>query len=157
MLRDRYQNIHMILCAHKNAIAVQKPLTQQTAKDLRRRLETVEEHRLALEKMGQSVNQQDVFLAYLITEKPPTETPKFWELSTPGLEPQTYDDLKKFLDDRCQAMEAATLSTPPPSTSIQPRFTNRQNSQPSQSSQRSYNVNVAISEVKCECELQWHS
>ena len=101
MLRDRYQNNRMILRSHVNAIAVQKPLTQETAKDLRQLLETVEEHRLALENMGQPVNQQDVFLVYLITEKLPAETRKFWELSTPGTEPQTYDDLKKFLDARC--------------------------------------------------------
>ena len=151
MLRDRYQNNRMILRSHVNAIAVQKPLTQETAKDLRQLLETVEEHLLALENMGQPVNQQDVFLVYLITEKLPAETRKFWELSTPGTEPQTYDDLKKFLDARCQALEAATLSTPPTSTPTQARFTTRQNSQPSQSSQRSYNVNVATSEVQCEC------
>ena len=156
MLRDRYQNNRMILRSHVNAIAVQKPLTQETAKDLRQLLETVEEHRLALENMGQPVNQQDVFLVYLITEKLPAETRKFWELSTPGTEPQTYDDLKKFLDARCQALEAATLSTPPTSTPTQARFTTRQNSQPSQSSQRSYNVNVATSEVQCECCNGFH-
>ena len=156
MLRDRYQNNRMILRAHVHAIAVQKPLTQETAKDLRQLLETVEEHRLALENMGQPVNQQDVFLVYLITEKLPAKTRKFWELSTPGTEPQTYDDLKKFLDARCQALEAGTLSTPPTSTPTQARFTTRQNSQPSQSSQRSYNVNVATSEVQCECCNGFH-
>ena len=67
MLRDRYQN-NRILRSHVNAIAVQKPLTQETAKDLRQLLETVEEHRLALENMGQPVNQQDVFLVYLNRE-----------------------------------------------------------------------------------------
>ena len=68
MLRDRYQNNRMILRAHVNANAVQKPLTQERAKDLRQLLETVEEHRLALENMGQPVNQQDVYLEYLNTE-----------------------------------------------------------------------------------------
>ena len=153
MLPDRYRNNRMIVRALVNAIAVQKPLTQETAKDLRQILGTVEEHPLALENMGQPVNR-DVFLVYLITEKLPAEIRNFWELSTRGTEPQTYDDLKKFLDARCQALEAATLSTPPPSSSTQTRFTTRQNSQPSQS-QRSYNVNVAISEVMRV--LQWHS
>ena len=135
MLRDRYQNNLIILRAHVNAIVVQKPLTQETAKDLRQLLETVEEHRLELENMGQPVNQQDVFLVYLITEKLPPETRKFWELSTPGTELQTYDDLKKFRDASCQALEEATL--PMTTTSTQPRIATRQNSQPSQSSQRS--------------------
>ena len=103
MLRERYQNNHMLLRAHVNAIAVQKPFTKKTAKDLRKFLETKGKHRLAVEKMGQPVNQQDVFLVYLITEKLLAETWNFWELLTPGTEPQTYDDLKKFLDVRCQA------------------------------------------------------
>ena len=129
MLRDRYQNNRMILRAHVNAIFVQEPLTKETAKDFGQLLETVEEHRLALDNMGQPVNQQDVFLVQLITEKLPSE--KFCELSTPGTESQTYDNLKKFLDAKCQALEAATVSTPPTSTLTQPRITTRQNSQPS--------------------------
>ena len=96
--------------------------------------------------MGQPVNHRDVFL-----EKLPAETRKIWELSTPGTEPQTYDDLKKYPNARCHALEAATLSTPPTSTPTKPRFTSRQNSEPSQSSQRRYNVNVATSKVKCKC------
>ena len=83
--------------------------------------------------MGQPVIHHDVFLVFLITEKLPAETRTFWELSTPGTETQTYEDLKKT-----------------------PLFTTRQNSQPSQSSQRSYNVNVATSEVKCDCCKGFH-
>ena len=41
MLQDRYQNNRMILCAHLNGIVVQKPLTLETASDLRELLETV--------------------------------------------------------------------------------------------------------------------
>ena len=148
MLRDRYQNERMILRAHVHAIATQKQLSNETAKDLRQLLETVEEHRLALENLGQPVDQQDVFLVYLITEKLPAETRKFWELSTPGTCPQTYNDLKKFLEARCLALEAANLSTSSPSTQV--RFVSRQGSQ-SQNTQRSYNNNTSTSETKCEC------
>ena len=101
MLRDRYQNSRMILRAHVNAIAVHKPSTEETAKDLRQLMETVDEHRLALENVRQPINQQDVFLVYLISEKLPVETRKCWELPTPGTEPKTYDDLKNFFDVRC--------------------------------------------------------
>ena len=45
--------------AHVNATVVQKPLTQETTKDLRQLLKTVEEYHLALENMGQPVYQQD--------------------------------------------------------------------------------------------------
>ena len=57
----------MILRAHAHAISTQKQLTNETAKDLRQLVETVEEHRLALEYMGQPVDQQDIYLVYLVT------------------------------------------------------------------------------------------
>ena len=151
MLRDRYQNNHMILRAHVHAISTQKQLTNETAKELHQLVETVEEHRLALENMGQPVDQQDIFLVYLVTEKLPADTTKFWELSTPGTDPQTYNDLKKFLEARCLALEASTLSAP--TISSQHRFTTRQNNnnQQSHSSQRNYNTNTKTNEINCEC------
>ena len=94
MLRDRYQNNRMILRAHVHAISTQKQFTNETAKDLRQLVKTVEEHRLALENLGQPVDQQDIFLVYLVTEKLPADTRKFWELSTPGTDPQNYNALK---------------------------------------------------------------
>ena len=71
MLRDRYQNNRMILRAHVHAISTQKQLTNETAKDLRQLVETVEEHRLALENMGQPVDQQDIFLVISRHRKTP--------------------------------------------------------------------------------------
>ena len=59
MLGDRYQNDRMIARAFVNAIAVQKPLTQETTEDLRQLLKTVEEQSLALEIMLQPVKQKD--------------------------------------------------------------------------------------------------
>ena len=44
-----------------NSNVVQMPLTQETAKDLLDLLQTVVEHHLSLELMGQPVNQQNVF------------------------------------------------------------------------------------------------
>ena len=58
---------------------------------------------------NQSIN--GTFFWYISWKKLPTETQKFRELSTPGAEPQTYDDLKKVLVARCHALEAATILT----------------------------------------------
>ena len=150
MLRDRYQNNRMILRAHVHAISTQKQLTNETAKDLRQLVETVEEHRLALENMGQPVDQQDIILVCFVTEKLPADMRKFWELSTPGTDPQTYNDLKKVLEARCLALEASTLSAP--TISSQHRFTTRQNNnQQSHSSQRNYNNNATTNKINCEC------
>ena len=73
ILRDRYQNNRMILRANVHAISTRKDLTNEAAKDLRQLVETVE-HRLALENMGQPVDQQDIFLVNLGTEQLPTDT-----------------------------------------------------------------------------------
>ena len=110
MLRDHYQINCMILRALVHAIFTQNHLTNGTAKDLHQLVETVEEHLLALENMGKPVDQQDILVVYLLTEKLSANTRKFWELSTPGTHPQTYNDLKKFLEARCLALEALTLS-----------------------------------------------
>ena len=150
MLRDRYQNNRMIFRAHVHAISTQKQLTNETAKDLRQLVENVEKHRLARENMGQPVNQQDIFLVYLVNEKLPADTRRFWELSTPGTDPQTYNVLKKFLEARCLALEASTLSGP--TISSQHRVTTRENNnQQSRSSQRNYNTNTTTNEINCEC------
>ena len=140
----------MILRAHIHAISTQKQLTNETAKDLRQLVETVGGHRLALENMGQPVEQQSIFLVYLVTKKFPADTRKFWELSTPGTDPQTYNDLEKLPETRCLALEASTLSAP--TISSQHRFTTRQNNnQQMHSSQRNYNTKTTTNEINFEC------
>ena len=58
--------------------------------------------------------------------------------------------LEKFLEARCLALEASTLSAP--TISSQDRFTTRQNNnQQSHSSQRNYNTNTTTNEINCEC------
>ena len=66
----------------------------------------MDEHRLALQNLGESVKSQDIFFVYLISEKLPTETRKQWELSSEGKEPQRYAELRLFLEERAQALEA---------------------------------------------------
>ena len=55
------------------------------------------------------MDQQDNFFVYLLTERLPIETRKTWETSTPGREPQRYNQLKKFLEKRYQALETSSL------------------------------------------------
>ena len=55
------------------------------------------------------MDQQDIFVVYLLTERLHIETRKAWEVSTTGREPQRYDQLKKLLEQRCQALEISSL------------------------------------------------
>ena len=63
---------------------------------LRNLIESMEEHWLGLENLGESVNSQDIFFVYLISENLPTETRKQWELSSKGKEPQKYAAVRFF-------------------------------------------------------------
>ena len=130
MLRDRYQNNFMILRAHVNANTVQKPLTLEAAKDLRHFFETIEEH--PSPGKNWTTSQLTRRFSSLSQQKNCQENTKI--LRTLNSWNRTANLRRPREVSRCQALEAATLSAPPTSTSTQPRFTTSQNSQPSQSS-----------------------
>ena len=66
----------------------------------------MDEHHLVLQNLGEPVESQDIFFVYLISEKLPTETRKHWELSSKSKEPQKYAELRLFLEECAQALEA---------------------------------------------------
>ena len=104
----------------------------------------MEEHRPSLRNMGQPVEHQDPFFVYLIAEKLPTETRKFWELSSKGKELQTCQELKTFLEERVQALESAAPSNR--SSNTEKRSHTQQN-QP----QRQVHTHVTTTNQQC-CE-----
>ena len=109
ILANRYDIKRLILRSHLHEIFRQRSLTTENSKDIRTLMERTEEHRLVLLNHGQPVVQQDIFFVYILTERLPIETRKAWEISTPGREPQQYGQLKKFLEERCQALETSSL------------------------------------------------
>ena len=109
-LHNRYDNKRLILRAHIHGIVSYQPVSNGNTRELRKLVDTMEEHRHSLRNMGQPVEHQDPFFVYLIAEKLPTETRKFWGLSLKGKELQTYQELKIFLEERVQALESAAPS-----------------------------------------------
>ena len=81
ILQNRYDNKRLILRAHIHGIVSHRPVSNENTRALRKLVDTMEEHRLSLRNMGQPVEHQDPFFVYLIAEKLPSETRKFWELS----------------------------------------------------------------------------
>ena len=76
----------------------------------RKLMEHAHEQRLAFQAMGFDMNEiADIFMVYMIVEKLDRESLKQWELANPGKEPQRYDQLYRFLQSRCQALEAADV------------------------------------------------
>ena len=70
-------------------------------------IESVEEHRLVLSNLGHKVDEQDLFLLYIVVEKLSPITRQEWEIATPGTDQQTFNQLKTFLQNRCRALEAS--------------------------------------------------
>ena len=105
-LMNTKENKWIIIRTHLYSIVLQQSLTTDNVRDLRNLVEAMGEHRLALQILGEPVNNQDNFFVYLISENLPTETRKQWELYSKGKEPQTYAELRLFSEERAQALEA---------------------------------------------------
>ena len=109
----------------------------------------MEDRRLSLRNMGQPVEHQDPFCVYLIAEKLPSETRKFWELSSKGKELQSYQEPITFLEERDQALESAAPCNS--SSNIE----KRSNSQHNQG-QRHLHTHVTTTNRQCKCCEEEH-
>ena len=78
--------------------------------ELRRLIETTEPHRLGLENLGKPGNQFDLVFVYIVSNYLVSETRKQSELSTPGTDFQTYQQLETFVGSRFQANEGAVVN-----------------------------------------------
>ena len=108
VLKKRYDNPRMIARAHVQSIFDLPNMRNDNGKDLRKLIEGVEEHRLSLRTLGLPVEHYDLFLNFLITERLDQETRRQWKIASPGTGIQDYDNLKAFIETRCNALEAST-------------------------------------------------
>ena len=123
ILKNRYDNKCLILRAHIHAIIAQKPVTNEDTRTFRDLIETIEEYRLALSNLGQPpVDDQGIFFTYLFAETLPAKTTKFWEFLSPGRNPKRYLDMKKFIEKRTRAFEAAPHSSQHQPSTRSPHF-----------------------------------
>ena len=107
---ERYANPRIIARTHLTSIFDYPNVKWESSKDLRKLIETLEQHRLRLENLGQPVNQFHLVIVFIVSNKLDSETRKQWELSDPGTDFQTYQQLKTFVESRCQALEAAVVN-----------------------------------------------
>ena len=144
ILQNRYDNRRLILRAHIHWIVSYRPVLQENTGELRKLVDKMEEHRLSPRNMGQPVEHQDPFFVYLIAEKLPTETQKFWEISSKRKELQTDQELKTFLEERVKALES---TAPSYSSSNTKKRSHTQQNQP----QRQLHTHVTTTNQQCEC------
>ena len=107
ILKNRYSNPRLISRAQVKSIVNIPHQETENSKSLNLLIESVEEHRLALSNLGQNVDEQDLFLLYIVVEKLSPITRQEWEIATPGTDQQTFNQLKTFLQNRCRALEAS--------------------------------------------------
>ena len=88
-LEERYANPRMIAPTHLTTIFEYPNVKSESSKDLRKLIETTEQHRLGLENLGQPVNQFDLVFVFIVSNKLDSETRKQWEFSTSGTDFQT--------------------------------------------------------------------
>ena len=110
ILKNRYQNLRAIVREHIAAIVNAPNVNKQETGSLRNLAQTKDEHRRALEALGQNTAEMDIFIVYHVVEKMDHESRRQWELEHPGTYILKYDDLNKFLTTRCRALEAAQAS-----------------------------------------------
>ena len=121
MLTERYENKRLIVRAYLNKIFQFQPVRSEAVAQLRRLQEVVHESVLALKFLD--VELTDAVLVHVIADKLDPDSHKQWELSHPGNELHTYEQLHKFLGDRCRALESArpaSQHTPPAVSKPQP-------------------------------------
>lgn len=120
LLKDRYDNKRIIVKNHVRAIREIPTINKESYADLRKLLDTLQIHMRALKALERPVDSWDDLLIDLVTCKIDSSTNKEWESSLTTADPPKMDDMLKFLNRRCQILEALprkgreAVSTPLP-------------------------------------------
>ena len=109
LLQERYDNKRSIVQAHLQIIWSQPSIKMESSSDLRKILETTNEHLRALADLGQPVEHWDSLLVFWLAEKMDSESRKQWQLDHPGTDLLTWAELAKFLDTRSRAFETSPV------------------------------------------------
>ena len=80
ILKNRYQNLRAIVREHFAAIVNAPNVNKQETGSLQNLAQTIDEHRGALEALGQNTAEMDIFIFYHVVEKMDHESRRQWEL-----------------------------------------------------------------------------
>ena len=105
-LEERYNNKRSIVKAHSTSIHVSPAIKKESSVELRKLLESTNQHVQALEALGLPVHQWDAKLVYWLLEKLDAESRKQFELAHPGTDVLTFKELTTFMDRRSRALES---------------------------------------------------
>ena len=116
-LEERYNNKRSIVKVHLAAIHALPAIKRESSVELRKLLESTNEHVQALEALRLPVNQWDAILVYWRLEKLDAESNlKQFELVHHGTDVLTFKELTTFMDRRSRALQSSgdqpEISTP---------------------------------------------
>ena len=103
-LEERFNNKRSIVKAHLSA---QPAFKKESSTELRKFLESKNEHVQALEVLMLPLDQGDALLVYWMMENFDAESRKLFELAHPGTDVLTIKDLTTFMDRRSRALESS--------------------------------------------------
>ena len=106
-LEERYNNKRSIVKAHLASIHALPAIKKESSIELRKLLESTNEHVRALEALRLPVNHWDAILVYWLLEKLDAESRKQFELTHPGTDVLTFKELTTFMDRRSLALESS--------------------------------------------------
>ena len=105
-MEERYNNKRSIVKAHLAAIHALPAVKKESSVELRKLLDSTNEHAQALEALMLPVNHWDAILVYWLLEKLDAESRKQFELAHPGTDVLTFKELTTFMDRRSRALES---------------------------------------------------
>ena len=106
-LEERYNNKRSIVKAHLASIHALPAIKKESSVELRKLLESTNEHVQALEALRLPVDHWDAILVYWLLEKLDSESRKQVELTHTGTDVLTFKELTTFMDRRSRALESS--------------------------------------------------
>lgn len=108
LLIERFNNPRLIVQTHVRSLMELPAMTKECGVELRKLIDKVRVHMRALKSLKEKVDSWDTLLIYIITKRLDKVTHKEWERSVTGTTVPTMDEFMKFLEDRCQILQATT-------------------------------------------------
>ncbi|CAG7734660.1 unnamed protein product, partial [Allacma fusca] len=150
-LKETYDRKNEIIDAHLHRLFVQPVMKEESAKYLRKLVDTTKECCQALRVLGQETDKWDSILIYVIREKLDMETKRQWLLTLDPSKLPCLKDLLDFIDKRSRTLQ--DISTKARPLSSQPS-SQKPSSNPNKKETKSAHV---TSDSKCRiCNQSGH-
>ncbi|CAG7718718.1 unnamed protein product, partial [Allacma fusca] len=113
LLKETYDRKNVIIDAHLHRLFVQPLMKEESAKYLRKLVDTTKECCQALRVFGQETDKWDSILIYVIREKLDMETKRQWLLTLDPSKLLCLKDLLDFIDKRSRTLQDISTKARP--------------------------------------------